>query len=348
MTVPDQFRAFRIHQEGGRHRAGVDSIGLAELGEGEVTIRVAWSSINYKDALAGTGRGKILRRFPLVGGIDVAGHVVASRDPRFREGDPVLVTGSGLSETCNGGYSEYAVLDAQWVVPLPHGLSLREAMAIGTAGFTAALCLWRMRQLGQSPEMGPIVVTGATGGVGMLAIDIYTRAGFEVHALTGKADRFNELIALGARQCIAREGLYFGQRPLESATWAGAVDNVGGETLAGLTRMIRPWGAIASCGLAGGSELHTTVMPFIIRGISLLGINSSGTPYPIRAELWQHLASDWRPAHLEKIVTREVDLDGLPAVFDVLMQGAAFGRTLVRVGGEPTGGDACPQEPACG
>jgi putative YhdH/YhfP family quinone oxidoreductase len=332
MSVPEQFRAFRIH--GSPHEAGLESLTLADLNDGEVTIRVAWSCVNYKDALAGTGQGKILRQFPLVGGIDVAGHVVESRHPNFREGDAVLTTGSGLSETRDGGYSEYARLDGQWVVPLPANLSLRESMAIGTAGFTAALCLWRMLSVGQRPELGPIVVTGATGGVGMLAIDIFTRAGFEVHAITGKAEQFDRLIRLGARQCIAREGLYLGQRPLESATWAGAVDNVGGEMLSGLTRMIRPWGSIASCGMAGGIELHSTVMPFIIRGISLLGINSSGTPYPVRTDLWQRLAQEWRPRHLDAIVTREVELEELPAVFETLLSGGGLGRTIVKIGGD--------------
>jgi acrylyl-CoA reductase (NADPH) len=330
MSVPQRFRGFRIHQD--PHRAGIEEMGLEDLAPGELTIRVAWSSVNYKDGLAGTGRGKILRKPTLVGGIDVAGHVVESRDPRFREGDAVLVTGSGLSETRDGGYSEYARLDADWAVPLPAGLSLREAMAIGTAGFTAALCLWRMEAAGQTPALGPVLVTGATGGVGMLAIDIGSRAGYEMHALTGKPEQFDTLIALGARQCIARTGLYFGQRPLESATWAGAIDNVGGEVLSGLTRMIKPWGSIASCGMAGGIELHTTVMPFIIRGVSLLGINSAGTPYPIRAELWRRLGAEWRPAHLERIAAREVPLDGLAAVFDMLMAGAAVGRTVVRIG----------------
>ncbi|MGE4071539.1 MAG: oxidoreductase [Lysobacterales bacterium] len=332
MNVPEQFKAFRIH--GSPHKAGLEILKLADLNDGEVTIRVAWSSVNFKDALAGTGQGKILRQFPLVGGIDVAGHVVESRHPQFREGDAVLTTGSGLSETRDGGYGEYARLDGQWVVPLPANLSLREAMAIGTAGFTAALCLWRMLSVGQRPDLGPIVVTGATGGVGMLAIDIFTRAGFEVHAITGKAEQFDRLIRLGARQCIAREGLYLGQRPLESATWAGAVDNVGGELLSGLTRMIRPWGAIASCGMAGGIELHTTVMPFIIRGISLLGINSSGTPYPVRTDLWQRLAQEWRPRHLDAIVTREVELEELPAVFETLLSGGGLGRTIVKIGGD--------------
>lgn len=332
MTVPNQFRAFRIHS--GPHRSGLEDVGLDDLNLGELTLKVEWSSVNYKDALAGTGQGKILRQFPLVGGIDVAGRVVESRDPRFREGDAVLVTGSGLSETRDGGYSEYARVESEWAVPLPATLSLRESMAIGTAGFTAALCLWRMQAAGQKPEMGPIVVTGATGGVGMLAIDIYTRAGYEVHAITGKADQFEALIEIGARQCIARTGLYLGQRPLESATWAGAVDNVGGELLSGLTRMIKPWGSIASCGLAGGIELHTTVMPFIIRGVSLLGINSSGTPYPLRADLWQRLAQEWRPRHLDRIASRQATLEELPTVFDTLLAGRALGRTLVAIGGE--------------
>lgn len=333
MSVPARFRALRIHNAPS-HRASLEEVALEDLNPGEVTIRTAWSSVNFKDALAGTGEGKILRRFPLVGGIDIAGHVVESRDPRFREGDPVLVTGSGLSEGRDGGYAEYQRLEAEWVVPLPAGLSLREAMGIGTAGFTAALCLYRMQQVGVMPDSGPIVVTGATGGVGMLAIDIYSRTGYAVSAITGKEDRIDALRELGATQVISRHGLHWGQRPLESAMFAGAVDNVGGDMLSGLTRVIQPWGAIASCGLTGGIELHSTVMPFIIRGISLLGINSSGTPYAIREALWQHLASDWKPAHLDRIVTREVDLDGLPEVFAGLLRGEGFGRTVVRIGAD--------------
>ncbi|MCU0756720.1 MAG: oxidoreductase [Xanthomonadales bacterium] len=332
MSVPARFRALRIHNTPS-YRAGIEEVSLADLNPGEVTIRTAWSSVNFKDALAGTGEGKILRRFPLVGGIDIAGHVVESRDPRLREGDPVLVTGSGLSEGRDGGYAEYQRLEAEWVVPLPTGLSLREAMGIGTAGFTAALCLYRMQQVGVLPDSGPIVVTGATGGVGMLAIDIYSRTGYAVSAITGKEDRIDALRSLGASQVISRHGLHWGQRPLESAMFAGAVDNVGGEMLSGLTRVIQPWGAIASCGLTGGIELHSTVMPFIIRGISLLGINSSATPYAIREALWQHLATDWKPAHLDQIVTREVELDGLPEVFASLLRGEGFGRTVVRIAG---------------
>ena len=330
--MPDApFRAFRIHQDKDGHRAGLEDLRLDDLSAGELVVRAAWSSVNYKDALAGTGKGRILRRFPLVGGIDVAGTVVASADPAFREGDAVLCTGCGLSETRDGGYSRYARLESAWAIPLPAGLDLREAMVLGTAGFTAALSLYRMEQNDQSPERGPIVVTGASGGVGMLAIDILTRAGYEAHAITGKFEHLDFLTGLGAKQVISRHELWWGQRPLENAIWAGAIDNVGDEMLAGLTRVIQPYGNIASCGLAGGHELHTTVMPFIIRGVSLLGIASAGTARPIRERIWERLASDWKPAHLDRICTREIGLDELAGVFDGMLAGGSFGRTLVRI-----------------
>jgi acrylyl-CoA reductase (NADPH) len=331
VTIPQAFQAFRIHSDDrGTHRAGLESISLDDLAPGEVLIKAAYSSVNYKDALAGSGQGRILRRFPLVGGIDAAGYVVASTDPAFKEGDAVLCTGSGLSESRDGGYSQYVRLESKWTVPLPAGLTLRESMVLGTAGFTAALSLYRMEQNGQSPAMGPVVVTGATGGVGMLALDILTRAGYEAHAITGKLDRLDFLTSLGAQQVISREGLHWGQRPLEAATWAGAIDNVGDEMLAGLTRVIKPYGNIASCGLARGPELHTTVMPFIIRGVSLLGIASAGTARPIRDEIWRRLAGAWRPSHLERICTRETELTGLPQVFETMLAGGSFGRTLVK------------------
>jgi len=330
MPIPTSFRAFRIHNEGNVHRAGLEDIGIDALSAGEVVVKAAYSSVNYKDALAGTGKGKILRQFPMVGGIDVAGHVVASTDPAFHEGDAVLCTGSGLSETRDGGYSDYVRLQAQWTIALPQGLSLRESMVLGTAGFTAALALLRMQENGQRPDMGPIVVTGATGGVGMLAIDILTRAGYEAHAITGKFDQLDFLTDLGARQVISRHDLHWGQRPLENAIWAGAIDNVGDEMLNGLTRVIGPYGNIASCGLAGGIALATTVMPFIIRGVSLLGIASSGTARPHRDAVWAHLADAWKPAHLDAICTREIGLPELPDVFERMLQGGSFGRTLVR------------------
>lgn len=330
MSTQESFRAFRIHQDGLSHRAGIETLSVDQLTPGEVVIKTAFSSVNYKDALAGTGTGKILRKFPLNGGIDVAGHVVASADPSFKEGDAVLVTGSGLSETNDGGYGEFARLQAGNVIPLPAGLSLREAMILGTAGFTAALSLLRMESAGQTPDMGPIVVTGATGGVGMLAVDLLTVAGYEAHAITGKVEQFDTLIGLGAKQCIARKDLYWGQRPLETAAWAGAIDSVGGDMLSGLTRVIKPYGNVAICGLAGGDELHTTVMPFIIRGVSLLGVASAGTAYGIRRQLWDRLASIWKPAHLDKICSQTVELDDLPGVFARMLQGGSLGRTLVQ------------------
>lgn len=330
MTVPATFRAFRIHNDAQGYRSGVESIALDDLAPGEVVIRTRYSSVNYKDALAGTGEGKILRRFPLVGGIDVAGHVVESRAARFREGDAVLVTGCGLSETRDGGYSEYARLEADWTIPLPAGLDLREAMILGTAGFTAALALHRMLENGQSPAHGPLAVTGATGGVGSLAVDIFSRAGFKVHAISGKADQADFLRSLGAREVLGRDALAT-HRPLESVRFGGGLDNVGGAMLASLLAQTAPYGNVATAGLAASPELDTTVMPFIIRGVSLLGVASAGTARPVRERVWERLASDWKPAHLDRICTREVGLDGLPGVFPTMLAGGSFGRTLVRV-----------------
>ena len=326
--IPGSFRGFRIHGGGAPHRSGIESLSLADLSPGEVVIRTAHSSVNYKDALAGTGEGRILRRFPLVGGIDVAGHVVATTDPAFREGDAVLVTGCGLGETRDGGYAEYARLESEWAIRLPAGLSLREAMVLGTAGFTAALALFRMLENRQSPAHGPICVTGASGGVGSLAIDIFTRAGFEVHAVSGKADQHDWLRSLGARAVLGREALA-PARPLESATFGGALDNVGGPMLASLLARTVPYGNVASAGLAASPALDATVMPFIIRGVSLLGVASAGTARDIREDVWRRLAGDWKPAHLDAICTREVGLDTLPSVFATMLAGGSRGRTLV-------------------
>ena len=332
MNSTASFPAFRIHNDASGYRAGIEDMRVDDLSAGEVLVKVAYSSVNYKDALAGSGKGKILRRFPLNGGIDAAGYVAASIDPAFKEGDQVLCTGCGLSETRDGGYAEYARLQSNWTIPLPAGLTLRESMALGTAGFTAALALLQMVRNGQTPEMGPIVVTGATGGVGSLALDILTCAGFEAHAITGKIEQFDWLIGLGAQQCIARSGLHWGQRPLETARWAGAIDNVGGDMLAGLTRVIHPYGNIASCGMAASAELATTVMPFIIRGVSLLGIASAGTPRPIRDQVWERLAGDWKPAHLAQIAHREVTLADISDNFDSMLAGKSLGRTVVKIG----------------
>jgi putative YhdH/YhfP family quinone oxidoreductase len=290
---------------------------------------VEYSSVNYKDALAGTAKGKILRRFPLNGGIDLAGEVVESGSDRFQAGDRVIVTGCGLSETRDGGYSELARVNSSDAVPLPAGLSTREAMILGTAGFTAALSLHRMEANGQTPDGGPIVVTGATGGVGCIAINLLTRAGYEVHAISGKTSDFDWLESLGAKQCISRHDLHWGQNALEKAIWAGAIDNVGGDMLAGLSRVINLWGNIACCGMAGGHGLHTTVFPMILRGVSLLGISSANCPYETRVSLWDRLANEWKPPQLQEILTLETGLDDLPKVFDRMLEGGSRGRTLV-------------------
>ncbi|MHA6203253.1 YhdH/YhfP family quinone oxidoreductase [Dyella soli] len=332
MASPSAFRAFRIHNDDAGYRGGLETINADALSPGELLVQVAYSSVNYKDALAGTGKGKILRQYPLNGGIDVAGRVVASTDPAFREGDAVLCTGSGLSETRDGGYGEFARLPAAWAIPLPSGLTLRESMILGTAGFTAALALLRMQDNRQAPALGPIAVTGASGGVGMLAIDIFTRAGYAVHAISGKAAHFDFLRDLGAAECIDRHQFAFSGKPMDSVRFGGALDNVGGSTLAGLLPLIAPYGNIAICGNAGGIGFESTVMPFIIRGASVLGIASAGTARDLRDRVWQHLASDWKPQHLERIATREVTLEQLPDVFNRMLAGESFGRTLVRIG----------------
>lgn len=328
MTLPTSFNAFRIHNDDRGYRSGIESISLDDLNPGEVVIKTAFSSVNFKDALAGTGEGKILRRFPLVGGIDVAGHVVASTDPAFREGDEVLVTGCGLSETRDGGYGEYARLEAKWVIPLPKGLSLRESMILGTAGFTAALALYRMRDNRQTPDLGPLAVTGATGGVGTLAVNIFSRAGYEVHAISGKARHADFLKSIGAAEVLGRDALATG-RPMESARFGGGLDNVGGPMLASLLAQTAPYGNVASAGLAATAELDMTVMPFIIRGVSLVGVASAGTARAIRDDIWRHLADDWKPDRLDAICTRETGLEGLPEVFRTMLSGGSFGRTLV-------------------
>ena len=328
MSIPANFNAFRIHNDAQGYRSGIERVVLDALSPGEVVIRTAYSSVNFKDALAGTGKGKILRQFPLNGGIDVAGHVVQSSDPKFKEGDAVLVTGCGLSETRDGGYCEYARLESRWVIPLPQGLTLREAMILGTAGFTAALALYRMRDNRQHPGLGPLAVTGATGGVGCLAVAIFKRAGFVVHAISGKPEHGDYLRALGASEVLGRDALAT-TRPMESVRFGGGLDNVGGPMLNSLLAQTVPYGNVATAGLAASPELPTTVMPFIIRGVSLIGIASAGTERDIRDAIWQHLASDWKPDVLDTICTDVVNMGGLPAVFARMLNGKSFGRTLV-------------------
>jgi len=326
------FKAYRIHLEDGRIVARFEQLSLEDLAPGEVVIRVSHSGINYKDALAATGAGKILRRYPLVGGIDLAGVVESSSDARYRPGEAVLVTGCALSETHDGGYAQLARVRGDWVIPLPAGLSAFEAMALGTAGFTAALAIHRMEQNGQSPQGGAIAVTGASGGVGSVAVDMLATRGYRVVAVSGKSSAVSYLRELGAQEVLARQGIDLGSRPLESARFGGAIDNLGGELLTWLTRSVDFWGNIASIGLAAGAELNTTVMPFILRGVSLLGINSSATPRELRLAVWQRIATDLKPRHLARIVTRTIAFEELPQAFPAYLDGAVTGRTVVRIG----------------
>lgn len=330
--MSNTFKAFRIHKIDGQIQSGFEQISIDQLTEGEVLIKVAYSDINYKDALAATGKGQILRRYPLVGGIDLSGVVEQSSDQRFRQGDEVLVTGAGLSETVDGGYSEYARVRADSIVALPNGITLYQAMAIGTAGFTAAIAIQRMEDNGQHPGLGPIIVTGATGGVGSMAINMLNAIGYDVCAYTGKTDQADYLKSLGASELLSRHELDMGSRPLEKARWGGAVDSLGGETLGWLTRTVKPWGNIASIGLAQGYKLETTVMPFILRGVSLLGVSSIEMPASVKTRAWQRLASDLKPDKLNLIANRNITFDELPAAFPDYIDGNITGRTVVKIG----------------
>ena len=326
----ERFRAYRIFNEDGRVGGRLVEMSPEELDDGDVLIRSAYSSLSYKDALAGTGAGKIARRFPIVGGVSVAGEVAESSDPRFEERDKVVVTGFGMSEDHDGGYAEWVRVPAGWVVPLPEGLSEWEAMAIGTAGLTAALSILRMEENGLRPENGPVVVTGATGGVGSFSIDLLSQRGYEVVAITGKDHEHDYLRRLGAKEVISRHTLEMSRRPLEKARWAGAVDTAGGEMLAWLTRTMLTDGNIASSGLVGGVELNTTVMPFILRRVNLLGINLGSYPMKPRRKLWELLAGEMRPRYLREI-SHSITLDELPEVFDRFLKGTVRGRIVVDI-----------------
>ncbi|MEN5427422.1 YhdH/YhfP family quinone oxidoreductase [Stenotrophomonas pennii] len=330
MSLPATFSAFRIHNDDHGHRSGLESMQADDLSAGQVLIRAQWSSVNYKDALAGTGRGRILRRFPLVGGIDVAGVVVASTDPAWREGDAVLATGCGLSETRDGGYSQYVRLESSAVIAQPPGLTPREAMVLGTAGFTAALALLRMQDNRLTPGHGPLAVTGASGGVGSLAVDIFSRAGYAVHAVSGKPEQADWLRSIGASEVLPRDALA-DTAPLQSARFGGGLDNAGGPMLASLLAQTVGYGSVVSAGLAAEPSLEMTVMPFILRGVSLLGVSSASAPRALREQVWERLGSDWKPTHLEAICTREIGLAELPPVFESMLSGGSRGRTVVRI-----------------
>ena len=323
------FRACRVFEVGGRVAPRLVEMDEGELTPGDVVVRVRWSGINYKDALAITGRGKILKRFPLNAGIDAAGTVESSEDARFRPGDEVVINGMGLGESHDGGFAGLVRVPADWIVPLPAGLTLRESMILGTAGFTAALAVVRMELNGQSPGKGPIVVTGATGGVGSVAVSILAARGYRVIAVSGRPEHADYLRGLGAAEVVAPADLQLGSRPLESTRYGGVIDNVGGELLAGLVRHVGLWGQVASIGMASSPDLATSVFPLILRGVSLLGVSSGNCPMPLRHEVWTRLGRDLKPPQLGAIASREVPLAQVIETAPLLMERRALGRILV-------------------
>ncbi len=312
----EKFSAFRIYADETGTRSGIERLGLHQLSAGDVVVRVHYSGVNYKDALAGTGKAKILRRPSLIGGIDLAGEVVQSSSAEFSRGDEVVVNGSGLSEVHDGGYAEFARVPADWVVPLPSALSLKQAMIIGTAGFTAALSIHVMQQNNQKAEDGPIVVTGASGGVGSFAIDLLHKTGYEVIAVTGSTDVHDYLYGLGATSIVGRDNINVGDGVLEKTRWAGAIDNVGGKMLGNLVRTTRAWGNVVSVGIVGGTDFELSTMPFVIRGVNLLGVSSANCPQHLRKKIWRRLGDDLRPEHFAEIHAQTSGLEDLPDVFE--------------------------------
>ena len=325
------FKAFRVFNEDNKVAGRIVETRLDELAPGEVVFKTAYSSVNYKDALAATGTGgKIIRKYPLTGGIDAAGTVVSSEDDRFKVGDEVICTSYDVGVAHDGGYGEYCRVRADWVVPLPQGLTLFEAMALGTAGYTAGLAVELLELNGLAPGNGTVLVNGATGGVATLAIDLLARNGYAITAVTGKEGEQTFLKEIGARDVLLRKALDLGSRPLEKALWAAAFDSVGGEQLTWLTRTMQPHGLIASFGNAGGIELKTTVLPFILRGVRLIGVDSGQTPMPLRRKVWARLAADLKPRHLDNIAYT-ITLQELPAQFEKLLKSTARGRAVVKL-----------------
>ncbi len=332
------FKAYRTFEENGVVSSRFVTTSIDELDHGEVVIRTKYSTINYKDALSHNGTGKIMRKFPCIAGIDMAGTVEASSDPRWKKGDKVLVTGYDLGVAHDGGYSEYVRVPANWVVRRPESMTAFDAMTLGTAGYTAGLAIELMQHNGLAPANGPVAVTGATGGVGSVAIEVLAKLGYDVVAITGKAEETDYLQGIGAKDVLLRQSLDFSKiRPLDKATYAGAIDNLGGDILAWLLSQQKIGGVVGSVGLAAGFKLNTTVMPFILRGVHLLGINSSETPMNLRQKIWNKLAVEWRPDRVHDQV-RTIDFDELPTHFDAYLKGLVRGRTVVRIGADTHGG----------
>jgi acrylyl-CoA reductase (NADPH) len=327
----ENFKSYRIFNENNKIAGHITDLTLSDLMPGEVVFKNAYSSVNYKDALAATGvGGKVIRKYPLVGGIDAAGVVVSSSDARFKAGDEVICTSYEFGVAHDGGYAQYCRVPADWVVPLPQGLSLFEAMVLGTAGYTAGLAVELLELNGLAPSNGKVLVNGATGGVASLAIDMLAGKGYAVTAVTGKNHEHAFLQRLGAQEVLARSAIDLGTRPLEKSLWAAAFDSVGGDQLSWLTRSMNQGGLIASFGNAGGIELKTNVLPFILRGVRLIGVDSAATPMPLRRKVWQRLASDLKPRHLADIANT-IELADLGAYFEKMLKGGIRGRAVVRI-----------------
>ncbi|OBR64017.1 quinone oxidoreductase [Paenibacillus oryzae] len=329
--MPKEFSALVVNKTEESFSVNIESLSFNDLPDGDVTIRVHYSSVNYKDGLASTPNGKIVQRYPFVPGIDLAGTVISSKDSRYKEGDEVIVTSYELGVSHYGGYSEYARVPGDWIVPLPDNLTLKEAMIFGTAGFTAALSIHQLEKNGLTPEKGPVLVTGATGGVGSMAVLMLAKRNYQVTASTGKESEYDYLKQLGAQEVISREDVTPEKiRPLGKENWAGAVDPVGGKTLAAILSNTKYGGSVAVSGLTGGAEVPTTVFPFILRGVNVLGIDSVYCPKDLREALWNQMATDLKPDGLETIIN-EVSLRELPQTLTNILQGKVRGRTVVNM-----------------
>ncbi len=325
------FKAIVVEKSDGGQKVGLTDFDEANLMEGDVTVRVEWSTVNYKDGLALTGKAPVVRRFPMIAGIDLAGTVDSSSHPQWSPGDRVVLNGWGLGETHFGGYAEKARVKGDWLVRLPARNSTRGAMAIGTAGYTAMLAVMALERHGVTPQQGPVIVTGATGGLGSIAVALLARLGFAVIASTGRPTEADYLKSLGAREIIERKELQGAAKPLGQERWAGGIDTVGSTTLANVLSMTRYGGAVAACGLAGGMDLPVTVAPFILRGISLIGINSVMCPMERRREAWKRLASDLDAGKLAAM-TSEIDLPGVVEAGRRIVEGGVRGRIVVKIG----------------
>lgn len=327
--MEDLFQAFVVDKRE-NFTAGIQMIGENDLPAGDVVVRVRYSSVNFKDGLASIPNGNIVRQYPFVPGIDLAGVVVRSNDARYKEGDEVIATSYEIGVSHFGGYSEYARIPADWIVPLPKGLSLKEAMVYGTAGFTAALSVYRLEENGVTPDKGKVLVTGATGGVGSIAVAILTKLGYDVVAVTGKEAEHDYLRQLGTKEILPREAIVGEKvRALDKQLWAAAVDPVGGNMLAAVLSKMQYGGSVAVSGLTGGTDLPTTVFPFILRGVNLLGIDSVYCPMDVRLKIWQRMATDMKPDGLLEHIQQEITLNELPDALSTILKGESRGRTVV-------------------